>query len=124
MKNMKPDWDFVPRPATLRHNHLGQEIADQTEIEPPLGFIDQPSLHEQIRAAVISEQLRLAAEAEGFESFEDADDFDVGDDYDPTSPYEEQFNPPPPPIDTAPPYPNVPHAPAKTSPEPEEPKSS
>lgn len=72
----------------------GREILDPTPMEPPVGYSRQPSLSEQIREMVRSEKLRQEAEAAGMETFEEADDFDVGDDYDPTSPYENDFDPP------------------------------
>lgn len=71
----------------------GREIPDPTPVAPPVGYIRQPSLVEQIRAMVRSEKLRQEAEGMGAESFEEADDFDVGDDYDPSSPYEADFEP-------------------------------
>lgn len=73
-------------------------IPDSTPMEPPLGYIKQPSIAERIRDMVRSEHLRLAAESAGTETFEEADDFDVGDDYDPHSPYENEFEPPLPPV--------------------------
>lgn len=72
----------------------GREIPDPTPMEPPLGYKRSPSLAEQIRTMVRSEQLALAAEAAGAETFEEADDFNIGDDYDPQSPYENEFDPP------------------------------
>lgn len=75
-------------------NVAGQEVNDPTPMEPPLGYKEQPSIAQQIRDMVRSEQLRLAVEAEGYETFEEADDFDVGDDFDPTTPYENDFDPP------------------------------
>lgn len=77
----------------------GREMPDPTPVAPPVGYNRQPSLAEQIRAMVRSEQVRQAAEAAGLETFEEADDFDVGDDYDPASPYEEVFEPPVDPYD-------------------------
>lgn len=71
----------------------GREIPDPTPIAPPLGYIRQPSLAEQMRAMIRSENLRLAALQSGVETFEEADDFDVGDDFDPHSPYENDFDP-------------------------------
>lgn len=85
-----------------RLDELGRELPDPTVMDPPIGYIPQPPLHELIRQMVVSEQLRLAAEAEGLESFEDADDFDVDDETDPSSPWEEQFDPPEPLIPDAP----------------------
>lgn len=80
----------TPRKKT-KLTKRGKEIVDSTPIQPPLGYKKQESLHEQIRRMVVSEQLRLAAEQAGMETFEEADDFDVGDDLDPTSPFEEVF---------------------------------
>lgn len=72
----------------------GREVLDPTPMEPPLGWKRQPSLAEQIRDMVRSEQLRAAAEAQGMETFEEADDFEVDDDYDPSTPFENDFDPP------------------------------
>lgn len=72
----------------------GREVLDPTPMSPPLGYQRQPSLSEQIRDMVRSEKLRLELEGTGAETFEEADDFEVGDDYDPTTPYENDFDPP------------------------------
>lgn len=71
----------------------GHEIPDPTPVEPPIGYVKQPSLAEQIRQAILSDRLKREAEEAGLETFEEADDFNVGDDYDPSSPYEETFEP-------------------------------
>lgn len=81
-------------PARDALSDKGRELPDPTPMAPPLGYKPRPSLAEQIRAMVRSEHLKQAAEAAGAESFEDADDFEVGEDYDPTSPYENDFDPP------------------------------
>lgn len=72
----------------------GSEKLDRTPIAPPIGYQRQVPLHLQIREMVRSEALRQAAEAAGAETFEEADDFEVDDDYDPTTPYENDFDPP------------------------------
>lgn len=74
----------------------GREILDTTPIAPPIGFREHPSMAEVIRDMVRSERLRQEAEAAGVETFEEADDFDVGDDddFDPSTPYENDFDPP------------------------------
>lgn len=72
----------------------GREKASSTPVAPPIGYIKQPSMVENIRDMVRREMSIAAAEA-GMETFEEADDFEVGDDYDPRSPYEELFDPPP-----------------------------
>lgn len=85
---------FTP---SVRNTYLerGREKPDGTPVAPPVGYVKQPSLAEQIRNMVRSERLRQEAESAGFESFEDADDFEVGDDYEPSSPYEYEFDPEP-----------------------------
>lgn len=91
------DIEDMTRAPRSRDNKLSpsrRELPDPTPIAPPIGFVRQPSLTEQIRSMVRSEQLRHAADAAGAESFEEADDFDVGDDFDPRSPYENEFDPP------------------------------
>lgn len=72
----------------------GHEVLDGTPMSPPVGYIKQPSLAEQIRQGVRDYRLmqQLAAD-EDVESFEEADDFDVGDDVEVNSPWEEQFDP-------------------------------
>jgi len=95
--NAQPDitddeLEFVRhRIRTARLDPKGREIVDPVPVAPPIGYIKQESLHEQIARMVRSERLRQEAEAAGFETFEEADDFDVGDDYDPSSTFEEQF---------------------------------
>jgi len=69
------------------------EILDPTPLALPVGLKQPPTLQEQIRRMIRSEELRRAAEAAGHETFEESDDFEVGDDYDPKSPYEETFDP-------------------------------
>lgn len=77
------------------HDDYGRELPDPVPMAPPVGYTRQPSLSEQIRAMVVSEQLRAAAMAAGEETFEEADDFDIGDEFDQDrhSPYEADFDP-------------------------------
>lgn len=86
--------DFVSR--QLKRGYVGAlQNVSPTPIAPPLGFVAHKPLALQIREMVLSEQLRLAAENAGMETFEEADDFDVDDDpADPTTPYENDFDPP------------------------------
>lgn len=83
--------------AEMKLDKYGREMVSPLPIAPPIGYKKSPTLAEQIRAMVVSEKLRQEALAAGAETFEEADDFDVGDDYDPTSPYEVDFDPLPPP---------------------------
>lgn len=76
-------------------NVRGHEVPDPTVIEPPLGYVPQPDLMEQMRRMLRSELSRIAEDAE-FETFDEADDFDLDDDpVDYSSPYEEFFDPAP-----------------------------
>lgn len=84
-----------------RLDALGRELPDPSSLAPPIGFVRQPPLHELIRQMVRSEALRQEAAAYDFGSFEDEDDFDVDDEYDPTSPWENEFEPPNPPDATS-----------------------
>lgn len=66
----------------------GSEHPDPVPMAPPLGYVEQPNLWEQMRAMIRSEQLRQLAEEAGAETFEEADDFDVPDDIIPVSKYD------------------------------------
>lgn len=72
-------------------DEFGREVFDPTPIAPPIGYVKQPSMFEQVRDMVRGEALRIYAESQDMESFEDADDFDIDDDYDPRTPYELNF---------------------------------
>lgn len=74
-------------------NEKGHEVLDPTPVAVPVHFKRPPTLQEQIRSMVRSEELRRAASSQGMETFEEADDFAVGDDYDPRSPHELVFDP-------------------------------
>lgn len=120
MERPKPTPDNFVRMPSQRDNLLDAQrryIPDPTPVAPPVGYVRQPSLAEQIRTMVRSERLRLEVEAAGAETFEEADDFEVGDDYDPDSPYEMAFDPRP---DTHGEPAAPPPAPSTTSPEPTE----
>lgn len=74
-----------------RHE-IGREFPNPMPLAPPIGFVPQPPIWEQIRA-MVQRELSATAGANDAETFEEADDFDVGDDFDPTTPYEEVFEP-------------------------------
>lgn len=61
------------------YNEQGEELPDPKPIEVPLGFKKPPTLHEQIRMFIRTEEFRRRTEAAGVESFEEANDFEVGD---------------------------------------------
>lgn len=93
-KNVRetPEGELVPT-----HDVYGREIPDPVPIAPPVGWFKQPSMFDQVRQMVRSEQLRMYAEAQGNETFEDASDFEVEDEMFPTSQFEDadDFEPPP-----------------------------
>ena len=76
-------------------NVVGHEVPDPTVVEPPLGYVPQPDLMEQMRA-MVRRELSAIAEQQELESFEEADDFDIDEDpVDYSSPYELYFDPAP-----------------------------
>lgn len=75
------------RPLKDRH-----EFLDPTPIAVPVHLKRPPTLQDQIRQMVKSEEWRRKMECLGAETFEEADDFECGDDYDPKSPYEACFD--------------------------------
>lgn len=80
--------DYITKKLLGRGKHEdGSEAPDPVPMAPPLGYVEQPNLWEQMRE-MIRREMSLAAEAEGKETFEEADDFDVEDDPFPMSDYE------------------------------------
>lgn len=119
--------DYVREPSAREQNLFDEsrrEIVSAIPVAPPVGYVEQPSLVERIRAMVRSEHLRYAATEAGYETFEDSEDFEIGEDYEPNTPYERVFDPPPPAVESAaaaPPKPVEP-PPAPPAPPPPEPK--
>lgn len=75
-------------------NDLGQEIPDPRPISPPIGYKRQPSVFD-LQRENLALAMRLNREDAEFETFEESEDFDVDDDdYDPSSPWENDFDPP------------------------------
>lgn len=62
-----------------KYNERGEEMPDPTPVEVPLGFRKPPTLHEQIKMFIRTEEFRRAAAREGVENFEEANDFELGD---------------------------------------------
>lgn len=99
-QRVKPRMTEEAYEAKLVENGLdpasGREVPDPTPMEPPLGYVRQPTMVDHIRNMIRSEHLRREALAAGAESFEEADDFEVEDDFEPVSGYEmeEVFEPP------------------------------
>ncbi|WMC01500.1 hypothetical protein [Microvirus D_HF4_371] len=85
--------DFVEESYTREGRRtIGKEYPNPIPLAPPIGYVPQKPIYEQIRE-MVKRELAQVADDEGQESFEEADDFDVGDDFDPSSPYEETFEP-------------------------------
>lgn len=82
-----------PRLRAVFLDDLGRELVDPTPVAPPLGYKKQPSIFELQRQQIALHH-RLYAEDREFETFEESEDFDVADDVDPTSPWENDFDPP------------------------------
>lgn len=80
--------DYKEKLERMGQTAEGSEILDTTPIEPPLGYLKQPSMVEHIRALIQSEKLKQEAAEQGDESFDEADDFDVEDDVEPISEFE------------------------------------
>lgn len=82
----------VAKNSQIHLDERGREILDGTPIAPPVGYKQTVPLAQQIREMVRSENLRLAAQESGLETFEEADDFNIDDPdgtaYDPSSPFE------------------------------------
>lgn len=73
-----------------KHDEHGFEKMDPTPMQPPLGFRRTPSLHEQIRHAVMIDRLEnMKLE----ETEDEADDFEIGEDFEPLSPHENDHIP-------------------------------
>lgn len=88
----------MPLRATL--DERGHEVVSNVPMQPPLGYKKEPSVTDRIREMVRSEMLRKEAAAAGLETMEEADDFDIADDpVDPSTPFEENFDPPAPPAE-------------------------
>lgn len=83
---------YMEKLGLKRQTPNGEEMPDPVPMQPPLGYIKQPSMIEHVRNMIRSEQLRQEALAAGFESFEEADDFDVPDEIEPISAYEFERN--------------------------------
>lgn len=82
------------RPTKSALDKNGHEMPDPRPLVPAVDLRREPTLAERIRDSVRSERLAQEARSAGAETFEESEDFNVGDDYDPSSPYEEDFDPP------------------------------
>lgn len=65
-----------------RLDEHGREILDNTPVEVPIKFLQQPSLHDYVRSLVADERMRQELEDAGYETLEESEDFDTGEDED------------------------------------------
>lgn len=109
---VKPVFDEDGVQASSGIGRDGKEYPDPVPTAPPIGYEQPMDLMTMIRTMIKSEELRRAAEEQGFETFDEADDFEVDDDPpDPLTDYERVFEPPAsPPAAVAPTAPPVPSA--------------
>lgn len=98
MSEIKYREPLEPTPLEEYLNKDGHEMPNPIPVAPPVGFKRQPSMVDHLRDMVRSELLRREVTAQGIETFEEADDFTIDDDpIDPSSPWEGEFEPTPPP---------------------------
>lgn len=74
---------FHPATGEQVHDAAGYEMPDPTPVAPPVGYVQSPTIREQMRAMIAEHAHQV--EMAGFESEEEANDFDVGDDFEPSS---------------------------------------
>jgi len=67
-----------PKINAHRLDECGREIVDGRPMQPPVGYVEQPSIFEQMRAAMVEASLRAASM--GMETEEEANDFYIEDD--------------------------------------------
>ena len=67
-----------PKINAHRLDEFGREIVDGRPMQPPVGYVEQPSMFEQMRIAMAEASLR--AQSAGFETDEEANDFYIEDD--------------------------------------------
>jgi len=74
----KEDQVTGPKINAHRLDEFGREIVDGRPMQPPVGYVEQPSLFEQMRVAMAEASLRAASM--GIETEEEANDFYIEDD--------------------------------------------
>lgn len=84
---------YLEKLLRMGKNGNGDEVPDPTPMEPPIGWIEPPSMVELIRKMIRDNEIEKGLGGEP-ESFEEADDFDIGDDgEDLRSGWENDFEP-------------------------------
>lgn len=88
--------EFIPEYPKVLYDEYGREIPDPTPMEIPVEFLSRSkSTAEIFREMIRNERLQAELMQAGYETFEEADDFDIPDDpVDPSSPWENEFDPP------------------------------
>lgn len=80
-------WSDDPGTGRAIHDRFGREIVNPVPMAPPVGYIQEVSVMDQVMQRLLARQ-RILAEDAIRETAADADDFDVEDDFDPFSLYE------------------------------------
>lgn len=80
------DDDYMRKLAERRLEIGGSEIPDPTPLEPPVGYVKQPSIFERMRE-MVNREMAMRMQYEG-EDYDDEEDFDTGEDEFPMSPHE------------------------------------
>lgn len=84
---------YLEKLVRLNKNSNGDEVPDPTPMEPPIGWIEPPSMVELIRKMIRDNELEKGLSTE-HGSFEEEDDFEIGDDgEDLRSGWENDFEP-------------------------------
>jgi hypothetical protein len=82
-------WSDDPGTGVAIHLPDGREVVNPVPVAPPVGYVQEISVMDQIMAKLAAQQ-RILAEDAIYETEADADDFDVEDEFDPFSMFELQ----------------------------------
>lgn len=72
--------EYLEKLVRRGYNPDGTFNPDPVPLAPPIGYKHQPSMVEIVRDMIKSNNLALAAQSAGKETFEEAEDFDIPDD--------------------------------------------
>lgn len=70
---------YLEKLVRLRKNGFGDEVPDPTVMEPPIGWVEAPTMVELMRKMIRDHDIEKGLMNDEYESFDEADDFDVGD---------------------------------------------
>ena len=86
---------YEERPRGVYIDEHGRECPDPTPVAPPINLGRHPSLEVMVQSLVRGELLRQHALQQKKMTFEEFDDLDIPDDpIDPSTPWENDFDPP------------------------------